>query len=83
MHNRTGNTFQRPLPVSEVDRFPPATPTPRFYECAICGAMHFETFDGDCRQDDARFFVEQLDAHYDRDGWQEIDMPGGEATTGA
>ena len=49
---------------------------PRFYECGICTQMHSAEWNGDCRQDDARFNIEDLDAKYGQDGWEEIDMPG-------
>lgn len=48
--------------------------TPRFYECGICGTWHNAEWDGDCREDSARFFPEDLDARYGIDGWEEILM---------
>lgn len=63
-----------------ITRFSPDAPIsigepPRFYECGICGAMHSADWDGDCRQDDARFDVEMLDERYGINGWTEVDMP--------
>jgi hypothetical protein len=65
-------------PPLVADRFPAATPTPAFYQCGICCAMHWSRWDGDCREDQARFDIEQLDDHYGCDGWAEVSMPGGE-----
>ena len=48
-----------------------------FYECGICGAMHALHWDGDCRQDDARLSVEDIEARHG-DDWIEVSMPGGE-----
>lgn len=47
---------------------------PTYYECGICSALHDATWDGDCRQDDARFMPEDLDAKHGPNGWDEIDM---------
>lgn len=47
---------------------------PTYYECGICGAMHSALWNGDCRQDSARFFVDTLDEKHGSDGWLEIDM---------
>lgn len=47
---------------------------PRYYRCGICDHFHAITFTGDCRQDDARFTEDQLNAkHAD---WIEVAMPG-------
>lgn len=69
------NTFQRPPEKTGIDRFPPRRPTPKFYECGICDAMHWRKWNGDCRQNDARFFADELDEHYGFNGWSEVDMP--------
>lgn len=49
-------------------------PKPTYYECGICGAWHNARWEGDCRQDDARFMLEDLDAKHGPDGWEAIDM---------
>lgn len=46
-----------------------------YYECGICGQYHNIEFDGDCRQDDARFNPEDLDTKHGQFGWVEVDMP--------
>jgi hypothetical protein len=40
-----------------------------FYECGCCGGYHETCFDGDCRQDDARFTEDQLDTKFGVAGW--------------
>lgn len=47
---------------------------PTFYECGICGHWHNAMWDGDCREDNARFFSDQLDAKYGPLGWTVIEM---------
>lgn len=49
---------------------------PVFYECGICGHFHSAEWDGDCRQDDARFTADQLDELHGPFEWEEGDMPG-------
>lgn len=49
---------------------------PAFYECGICGAWHSAEWNGDCREDDARFNAEDLDERYGTFGWKAVDMPG-------
>jgi hypothetical protein len=51
---------------------------PKFYSCGICGSYHSIDWDGDCREDQARFDPEQLDAAHGVTGWEEVDMPGSE-----
>ena len=51
---------------------------PTFYECGICGSYHSILWDGDCRQDNARFDPYDLDAKYGSNGWTEVPMPGTE-----
>jgi hypothetical protein len=57
---------------------------PRFYACGICGFWHAAEWDGDCRDDAARFTVGQLDILFpDRNGdgwpdWREVDVSGRE-----
>ena len=41
-----------------------ATEAPTFYRCGICECFHSIKWDGDCRQDNARFFADQLDERY-------------------
>lgn len=50
------------------------TVKPTYYECGICGAMHSASFTGDCREDSARFDVDDLDANHGPNGWEEIAM---------
>ncbi len=47
--------------------------TPAYYECGCCGAMHPALWDGDCRDDDARLDIGDIEARHG-DTWQEIDM---------
>jgi hypothetical protein len=47
---------------------------PVYYECGCCGQLHSALWNGDCRQDSARFNPEDLDAKHGVDGWGEIDM---------
>jgi len=49
---------------------------PTYYECGICGQYHSVLWDGDCREDAARFTPEDLDAKHGADGWTEAPMPG-------
>jgi hypothetical protein len=49
---------------------------PKFYECGICGAWHNLAWCGDCREDNERFFPEDMDAKYGWNGWEEVPMPG-------
>ena len=49
-----------------------------FYLCRICGIYHSINWNGDCREDLARFSAEQLDVDYGWDGWVEVDIPGSE-----
>jgi hypothetical protein len=45
----------------------------KFYECGICSYYHSALWDGDCREDAARFTVEQLDEKFSC--WLEVEMP--------
>jgi len=47
---------------------------PRFYHCGCCEQYHAVEFDGDCRDDSARFNPEDLDEQYGDHGWEEIDQ---------
>ena len=51
---------------------------PAYYDCGICGHYHAATWDGDCRQDDARHTMEWLDMCHGPAGWREVPMPGSE-----
>ncbi|WP_200338661.1 hypothetical protein [Rhodovibrio sodomensis] len=51
---------------------------PTYYECGICEAFHPADWNGDCRDDNNRFWPDQLDARHGAHGWEEIDMPGTE-----
>lgn len=52
--------------------------TPKYYPCDICGAWHSADWDGDCREDLARFALDELDARHGPRGWAEVPMPGAE-----
>lgn len=45
---------------------------PKFIECGCCGCMHPLNFSGECRDDDNRFTLDQLDVKYGVLGWEEI-----------
>ena len=45
-----------------------------YYHCGICDHMHNALWDGDCREDAARFFADELDEKHGPVGWDEIDM---------
>ncbi len=51
---------------------------PQFYECGICSHWHNVEWDGDCREDDVRFTINDIDDKYGPYGWEEVEMPGGE-----
>lgn len=48
---------------------------PKFYECGICSHWHSLEWNGDCRENAARFFSDQLDEKYGKFGWEPVDMP--------
>lgn len=50
-------------------------PKPRYYECGACAAWHALNWNGDCREDAARFTPEALDAKHGRSGWDTAPMP--------
>lgn len=60
----------------------PNAPVPvtlrRFYECGCCGAYHSDEWYGDCRQNNARFFADELDAQFGFDGWTDVTPPSDE-----
>lgn len=43
----------------------------KYYSCGICGHYHKAEWNGDCREDAARFSLDDLP-----DGWEEVPMPG-------
>jgi len=45
---------------------------PKFFQCGCCDHYHRTDFWGDCRQDNERFFISQLDEKFGSDGWEEI-----------
>jgi hypothetical protein len=47
---------------------------PQFYQCGGCGFYHSTGWNGDCREDDARFTSAFLDKQYGDDGWIEIEQ---------
>lgn len=51
---------------------------PKFYRCGICDCYHAIDWDGDCREDAARFTPDELDAKYGVLGWEEVPMPDSE-----
>jgi len=65
------------MPYISTDQ-PLPTRLPKFYRCGICDAWHSVQWDGDCREDAARFFADELDKQYGMTGWEEVPMPGGE-----
>lgn len=46
-----------------------------FYLCGICCNYHPAEWNGDCRDDQARFNPDELDARYGPEGWVEVPMP--------
>jgi len=54
------------------------SPSVNYYDCGICGALHAVEWDGDCRQDNARLNMEDLDEQHGPYGWNLVPMPGGE-----
>jgi hypothetical protein len=50
-----------------------AAQKPQYYHCGICEQYHAIGFNGDCRQDSARFFIEDLDALHGALGWDEVE----------
>jgi hypothetical protein len=46
---------------------------PRYYDCEICGYYHPWEWNGDCRDDAARFTDEELDAKHPL-GWVLLSM---------
>ena len=51
---------------------------PQFHLCGICCQYHSVDWNGDCRDDLARFNADWLDEEHGWNGWTEVDMPGGE-----
>jgi hypothetical protein len=50
---------------------PKHTPGKVYYvDCDICGHFHSEDWDGDCRDNTARYTVEELDAKHGANGWK-------------
>ena len=50
------------------------TMKPVYYRCGICDHYHRADWNGDCREDGARFFSDQMDEMHGPFGWEEIDM---------
>jgi hypothetical protein len=48
---------------------------PTFYRCGICECFHPIAWNGDCREDDARFAMDELDEKHGPFGWDEVEMP--------
>lgn len=51
---------------------------PKFYHCGCCDHYHPDDFWGDCRDDERRFTLDQLEELYGADGWEETAMVPGE-----
>lgn len=51
---------------------------PKYYRCGICDHWHSAEWNGDCREDENRFFIDQIDEKHGEDGWDEVPMPGTE-----
>jgi len=51
------------------------TINPKFYDCGICEHYHPIEWNGDCREDSARFTYKDLEYKYGMFGWTEVDMP--------
>lgn len=49
----------------------------QYYLCEICECYHPADWDGDCRDNSARFAIDELDEKFGPDGWEEVDMPVG------
>ena len=47
---------------------------PTFYDCGICGHLHPVIWDGDCRDDNNRYSVDELDSEFGAFGWDEVSM---------
>lgn len=45
-----------------------------YEECGCCGHLHRPGYTGDCRNDEARFTFDQLDAVHGPDGWTEVTL---------
>ena len=43
----------------------------RFYECGICGAVHLWDWNGDCRENGARFQLEDVKREDELFSWEE------------
>jgi hypothetical protein len=65
------------MPYTSTDQMLPKRLL-KFYRCGICDCYHPLQWDGDCREDAARFFADDLDTQYGYNGWEEVPMPGGE-----
>lgn len=50
------------------------TQRPRYYECGICGHIHPWEFNGDCRADDMRFTVNEIEAKHSKTGFEVLTM---------
>jgi hypothetical protein len=46
----------------------------KYYHCGCCEQFHSVQFDGDCRDNTARFNPEDLDDLHGSDGWVEVDQ---------
>jgi hypothetical protein len=65
------------VPLYEAPSFNKGnTEMKHFYECGICGAWHDNDWHGDCREDAARFTLEEIEAEHGEEGigWIEVPM---------
>ena len=56
---------------AKISIFKISTEENRFYHCGICDYYHREKWDGDCREDAARFDLEKIEQRY-RSAWEEV-----------
>ncbi len=47
---------------------------PTYYECGICDHLHDARWDGDCRDDNTRFNIDDLNKLWGPFNWEEIEM---------
>lgn len=49
---------------------------PKYYECGICSCFHPVEWNGDCREDEHRYAMDELDNLHGGNGWDQVDQPG-------
>ena len=55
-------------------RIEPEPERRRFYECGICDWLHRQDWNGDCREDAARFSPEQIPEDAEVISWEEMQI---------